>query len=1271
MNSRPDPMIGRVLRGTIELKRLIGRGGMGAVYEGYQSHLDRRVAVKVMTEEHARNPMAADYFIREAKQSSALRHPNIIQIIDFGKEDDLLFLAMEFVPGVPLSSIMREEKLSDERISKIIAQVLSALEEAHAKDIVHRDLKPDNIMVERQHDGGDFVKILDFGIAQSLGSNATAGPLTQAGALVGTPHYMSPEQAEGKRLDGRSDLFSVGIILYELLAGVLPFRGESLPKILISVLQHEPGPPSLVRASVGAELDAICLRALKKNPEARYANAAEFRRALLGIKEQKEERAPAQLIIKRRKSTSNTEAHGATIQLNQPPVGAIDTPPPSPSRGDVPAGIGADSSEVVDTGALFETSGSVPKSARTGIVDTAALRNDLLGERRTVAVLVLHQRMTRRLDPEELSDTLHAMEARTREVVERWGGLVQQRQGAFTTIIFGVEGYDPQASVKACQGAMDLRSQLKRHLPDVLEFGLAVAAGELYLPGQDWGRATGESLETATELARDSASGEIRTSETLGPILEAFYKLAPAKSGGRALIGLAEADKHVRAEGAENLIGRDAEIAVGLSFLASTSKSKGDVLVVRSDTGMGKSALIHEFTVFAEQRAYTVLRCLHRFDGAESVRQAIYQWILNLARIHGRVRDVDVMCRELGVSPESTRLLHAFMENRLDEVTGGRTDRVLDEGASSYLALDVAFRALLVAASQTKPVLLVCDEISKASSAFSEWVERFLRFAQTQRVGLVLGLQCRETEPGFSESLTTIALKPLDDSAARAIMKIQLPADVSGPLRAELVRLACGVPLHLSELIRIVKTKKVVTLEEAQELLAKTPDVQSALMSRLFEVSKSAQNLIALLAVLGNQTPGEVLLDIALEEWEPERQLQELYREGYVQIEGEEDYPEVRLQPPVFASIIYDQMSRKMRFGVHKRAAEYYAGRIATEQEHGRLRGWKLSCAHHLIFSDQAPDALVWLQEVLHEAQLGHEYEVALSVLDRISAIQEQTMDPARFEFLLRRVRLLDAIGRSAEAAKLARDVDRADGKPDDVAIEAKIELCLLWLRDEDPELVAGQIRKTLGEARRVAHSDPSERNVALLVRTLQVLAQAMEKAKRLAPAAEALLEAIELTERHGITESSPWGPRLIWEPLNQLGRIRLLLKELSGAKSLFELALAATQESRDERGEMQVRANLSVLMVHENRLDAAVRSLQSSLKLARKLNDLQAVARLRHNEGLLALRQRRSDLALEAFEESLALSENIDFREGIAMNTLQLQGLQKVESTHFMKPRG
>ncbi len=277
MNSRPDPMIGRVLHGTIELKRLIGRGGMGAVYEGYQAHLERRVAVKIMTPEHARNPIAAEYFIREAKQSSAIRHPNIIQILDFGKEGDILFLAMEFVPGVPLSSIMGEHALIPMRISQILDQMLAALEEAHENQIVHRDLKPDNVMIEQKRDGSDFVKILDFGIAQSRATQP-AGPLTQAGALVGTPHYMSPEQAEGKLLDGRSDLFSVGVILYELLTGELPFTGNSLPQILINVIQKDPAPPLRDGKTVDPALEAICLRALAKNPDLRYQSAQRFGR---------------------------------------------------------------------------------------------------------------------------------------------------------------------------------------------------------------------------------------------------------------------------------------------------------------------------------------------------------------------------------------------------------------------------------------------------------------------------------------------------------------------------------------------------------------------------------------------------------------------------------------------------------------------------------------------------------------------------------------------------------------------------------------------------------------------------------------------------------------------------------------------------------------------------------------------------------------------------------------------------------------------------------
>lgn len=1239
--SRPDPLIGRVLRGTIEIRRLIGKGGMGAVYEGYQSHLDRRVAVKVMTPEHARNPIAAEYFIREARQSSALRHPNIIQIIDFGQEEDVLFMAMEFVPGVPLSSLMREQRLSDERISKIMQQVLSALEEAHAKGIVHRDLKPDNIMVEQTRDG-DFVKILDFGIAQSKASQP-AGPLTQAGALVGTPNYMSPEQAEGKDIDGRSDLFSMGIILYELLTKKLPFRGDSVPRILIEVIQKDPPAPATLNPDVNPLLEVICKRALEKNRELRYQSATEFRQAFLGETQKKAEPA-AQFIFKRKPRTSPRITNDETIQLSKHTED-----------------LANDSSEVVDTNRLFDTetrsapvSAPEPSVSRFG-VDLNDLKKDLVGERQSVCSLVIQHRAITREDPEVMADARDLLENITRSVAERWGGLVQGRSGAFITVLFGTEIYDPQAAVKASQAAMDLRGNLKRNLPDFLEFGLGIDAGELYVPGLDWSKASGESLDTAFELAQGAHASEIRVAASIVPLLESFYKLGDSRDGARSILGLSDAEALDRNESFEGLVGRDIQVAGVLAFVSEVARGKGGVLLMQGAAGMGKSAMLHEAGRMAQERGGLVFKAWSKYEGAQEVRNILAQWIRAIARYHGRSKDIDVLGQELGMTPESARLLRAFVENRLAEATSGLSNQQLDDGASSLQAVDAAFRQLLKGQAKRRLPLLQLDEVHDLSPELKTWLERFSRTIADQNIGLMVGF--RSKHPEEVDFARTIYLEALEDSASRAILKVNLPVEVGAALRAELVKLAAGVPLHLMELIRIVKSKKAMTLEEAQAHLSKAPDVRTSLLTRLYDLEKPAQNLMALLAVLGNQTRGDVLLEIALEAWQPEQELEKLWRSGLLSIEGESEEPEIFFNPPVFGDVVYEQMSLKMRAQVHQRASDYFEGRLSTEKNTALKRHWRLKAAHHLLAAGRSDDALTRLEEVLRDAEFGHEYEVAVDVIKSIKKLLHQS--PRRFEFTLKEVRLLEALGRTREAIQIALALDKEDCSPH-VQIGTKWELARLWLKEQDPDPVERMLKKALIDARRMAHENPSVDSLALLIRGLQLLAAAQERGQKFQQAADTLLEAIELTERHQIPSTTDWGARLLWEPLNQLGRIRLRLKELPGAESLFELAMRAALDSNDRRGVMQVKANSSVLLTEQNRVDAAIRTLQDALKIARELNDLQTLAQLRHNEGLMALKQRRRDRAEEAFNESLQISESLDFREGIGLNVKALTMLRE-----------
>jgi serine/threonine-protein kinase len=277
-----DPLIGRTLPGGYVILDLVGIGGMGRVYRAEQTNLGRTVAVKIIHPHLVGEDNAAARFITEARAASRLNHPNSVAVIDFGKtEDGQLYLVMEFLRGKDLARVQHEEgPLSFRRIVSILRQVLAALAEAHHLEIIHRDLKPENIILEQVRTGGDFVKVVDFGLAkmrEGAGAN-----ITSPGIVCGTPEYMSPEQGRGDPLDPRSDLYAMGVIFYQLLTGSLPFEAESPTQV---VLMHITEPPPDPRAAapervIPSVLADLCLMALAKEPHHRFGNADEFSEAL-------------------------------------------------------------------------------------------------------------------------------------------------------------------------------------------------------------------------------------------------------------------------------------------------------------------------------------------------------------------------------------------------------------------------------------------------------------------------------------------------------------------------------------------------------------------------------------------------------------------------------------------------------------------------------------------------------------------------------------------------------------------------------------------------------------------------------------------------------------------------------------------------------------------------------------------------------------------------------------------------------------------------------
>jgi eukaryotic-like serine/threonine-protein kinase len=261
--------------GSYRLIDRLGAGGMGEVWRAEDTRLLREVAIKILSERIANDPEWKARFLREARTIAQMNHPNIATIYSIEQEAEKLFIVMELVEGESLGTVLARGPLPPPEAVRIIRHVAEALAEAHEKGIVHRDVKPDNIIV-----GKRGTKVLDFGIAKQLVSTTDSPTLTQAGLIVGTPFYMSPEQALGRPVDARSDLFSLGVVLYEALTGKRPYEGESVTETMMNIIMQEPPDLSVVAPSLPPSLSDVVNRALQKKPERRFGSAGEMVDAL-------------------------------------------------------------------------------------------------------------------------------------------------------------------------------------------------------------------------------------------------------------------------------------------------------------------------------------------------------------------------------------------------------------------------------------------------------------------------------------------------------------------------------------------------------------------------------------------------------------------------------------------------------------------------------------------------------------------------------------------------------------------------------------------------------------------------------------------------------------------------------------------------------------------------------------------------------------------------------------------------------------------------------
>ena len=332
-SSRGDSeLMGRTISGKYKIEKFLGGGAMGAVYKAYQKSIEKHVAIKVLHREFVREPSFVSRFEREAKAASLLDHGNLMRVIDYGREaDGVCYIAMELLEGKSLYQLMKDGgRLGNERIASLIRQTLAGLAVAHEMGIIHRDLKPENIIVlEKSDDDGrriELVKVCDFGMAKLVTPDQdgeaplSSEKLTSHGVVVGTPDYMSPEQGKGERLDARSDLYAVGVILYQMLSGRLPFSAETPIATLLRHVIDEPVPPSEITENVHPGLESVCLRSLAKRREDRFQTAREMRAEIRVVLEGRGHSMTSALPPSRLELGSIPDAGFGAFDLKPPPV---------------------------------------------------------------------------------------------------------------------------------------------------------------------------------------------------------------------------------------------------------------------------------------------------------------------------------------------------------------------------------------------------------------------------------------------------------------------------------------------------------------------------------------------------------------------------------------------------------------------------------------------------------------------------------------------------------------------------------------------------------------------------------------------------------------------------------------------------------------------------------------------------------------------------------------------------------------------------------------
>jgi serine/threonine protein kinase/predicted ATPase len=941
----------------------LGAGGFGTVYLCEDADLNRQVAVKVSRPGSTSAEGEVERLMEEARRLARLSHPGIVTVYDVGLQDSHLFVVSAFLEGLDLGHWLKENRPTWIESTRIAASLAESLAHAHSRLIVHRDVKPSNIILNAQREP----VLVDFGLAID---EARSGA-SELGILSGTPSYMSPEQAGGlaHRIDGRTDIYGLGVVLYEMLTGHLPFRGRDFEEIIRQLREDEPQPPRQLAPDLPPELELACLKALAKQQHDRYSTALDFAEDL-------------RLVLTAASEMPTTRRTLAEIS----PLPASTTAPKTP-RG----------------------SATTRPSSR---------RRSHSAERRQVTLLVCgcdlfaSAKYLEEIDAEDQSTVLRSFQRSCEQAVGSCEGTVVQCDEHGLLACFGYPVAFEDASYRAAQAGLTLLQNAKALGQQLRqEHGLDL---NVWI-GIHTGSAVAESSETAISLVGEARNvalrledvatpGEIICTDATRRLIESCFHCRSV--GRKKLKGVAQEVELFRLEGTKSadalldstelamlapLVGRDHEMSLLQDRWSQVRAGEGRSVLLMAEPGLGKSRLVHalkehlakESAAPASDSHPHILsivewRCSPHFANTSLYPVgSFFECLLGFTRDEAPAARLDQLIRHLEAygldRPEIVPLFAKLLSLPLDH-------RFPPLGLSPVREREETFRALerwLSALATRRPILFICEDLHWADASTLEFVGRLVGEAPTDPILTVLTARTEFRPPWpVTAHQTALALPPLTRAQAGDMILMKSGSALTDSVVDQVYQRAGGVPLFIEEFTKLLQPSDSAPVEAPAKSAGASREIpatiQDLIMARVDRI-EGDREMAQLAAVLGHEFNHDLLTAVArLEESALSAEMRQLVRADIIHQRGRPPNCVYTFKHALLEDALYNSMVKSTRQQFHRRIAE------VLEAEFGLLLAETRPelLAHHFTEAGLPEKAVrYWLQAGLRSRERSAEVE--------------------------------------------------------------------------------------------------------------------------------------------------------------------------------------------------------------------------------------------------------------------------------------------------------